>query len=257
MMKNAELTLDDLRIGGFSLLQPKKGYRFSLDAPLLAALVPLDGVSTVLDLGCGGGVLPLLLLGRKRLLNISGIELCDEPFSLAAENFRRNGVDVELIHGDAMKADSLLSGRHFDLILSNPPYYPVGACRLPRNENIAVAKTELYWDQKTMMKRAFALLQVGGRFSLIFDGCRGDEMSFLAQTTGFSIEKRLDIFTKEEHLVADRVYLQFCKSAECSFEYDALSVYDNHGEMTPKMKRILEIYHGTGTVPCGDSHRQS
>ena len=41
MMNPNELTSDDLRIGGFRLLQPKKGYRFAVDAPLLAAMVPL------------------------------------------------------------------------------------------------------------------------------------------------------------------------------------------------------------------------
>ncbi|MBR5329330.1 MAG: methyltransferase [Firmicutes bacterium] len=252
---NAECTWDDLRIGGFSLLQPKKGYRFSLDAPLLAALVPLDGVDSVLDLGCGGGVLPLLLLGREPHLQVTGIEKQEVPFALAEQNRKRNGVEMELILGDAMVSAELLKGRIFDLILSNPPYYAVGACRLPQNEDIAAAKTEVYWNQKTMMEQAFSLLKENGRFGLIFDGRRGEEMISLGIAAGFGLEKRIDVFTKAEHSEADRVYLQFYKGSLMTSECDSLVVYEQNGEMTPKMKRILEIYHGTGTVPCGDSHR--
>lgn len=253
---NDELyTVDDLFIGGFFLKQPKKGYRFSMDAPLLGALVPLAEVETALDLGCGSGVLPFLLLGRNPGLKVSGIELREVPFALALENAKANGVDVEWILGDAMKATSLLEGRTFDLILSNPPYYPVDACRPPKNEDIAAAKTERYWDQKTMLEQAFALLKPGGCFAVIFDGRREKEIHSLAQAVGFSAEKQIAFYTKADHAASDRVYLQFRKGVSCSFERDNILIYDENGEMTPKMKRILEIYHGTGTVPCGNTHR--
>ena len=86
MMNPNELTLDDLRIGGFRLFQPKKGYRFSLDAPVLAALAPVTPGMSVLDLGCGGGVLSLLLLGQEPSLKVSGIELRQIAFDLAVRN---------------------------------------------------------------------------------------------------------------------------------------------------------------------------
>lgn len=254
-MKSFEETVDELRIGGFSLIQPKDGYRFSLDAPLLAALTPLCGVTTLLDLGCGGGVLPLLFLGKRPDLQVTGIERMAQPFAYAEKNRRYNRVDFELVFGDAMEAAKLFSSQRFDLVVSNPPYYKINSGRLPQNEVIAAAKTEVFWDQSLMMQQAFDLLRKGGRFSLIFDGRRGDEMVARAEAVGFITEKRLDIFMKAGMRGANRVYLQFLKGNTALRERDTLCMYDENGEMTPKMKRIWNKYYGTGVVSCGDSHR--
>ena len=165
MIPNNDLTCDDLRCGGFTLLQPKRGYRFAIDAPLLAALVSLRPDLRVLDMGCGSGVLPLLLLGREPSLAVCGVEWRERPFDLAVENMKRNGVDAEIIRGDAMEAATLLDGRRFDLIVSNPPYYPADGCRLPSDEDIAAAKVEIRWDIDIMMEQVISLLTADGRFA--------------------------------------------------------------------------------------------
>ena len=206
-------------------------------------------------MGCGSGVIPLLLLGREPSLAVCGIEMMRSPYELAKENIRENGVKAEIIRGDAMKAASLLGEGIFDLILSNPPYYPVESCRLPRNEEIAAAKAEICWDQKTMMEQAFSLLKENGCFALIFDGARKEEIIDLAKNAGFFLRRVIDIYGKEGKPQKRRLYLELTKEP-ANTEEDSLAVYSSNGELTPKMKRILNIYDGTGTVPCGDPHRQ-
>lgn len=257
MMNPNELTSDDLRIGGFRLLQPKKGYRFAVDAPLLAAMVPLAEGMSVLDLGCGSGVLPLLLLGREPSLKVSGIELRQKAFELAVRNMKENRAEVSVVLGDAMKAGAYFSPSSFDLIVSNPPYYPVGSCRLPKDEEIAAAKTELYWDPKIMMEQAFSLLKDEGRFALIFDAARCGELLGLGREAGFSLSLRREIRARENDDGSNRVYLLFSKSAALLTEEPPLVLYHKNGEETPELKRIFEIYHGTGTVSGGDAHRES
>ena len=254
MIPNNDLTRDDLRCGGFTLLQPKKGYRFAIDAPILAALVSLRPALRVLDMGCGGGVLPLLLLGREPSLAVCGIELRHRPFDLAVRNMSENGVDAELILGDAMEAAKLLEGRRFDLIVSNPPYYPADGCRLPLDGDIAAAKVEVCWDLDIMMEQVFALLADDGRFAVIYDGARKEEIRAAAKRRGFYLRRFFEFFP-QEGAKKSRVYLEWSKEkGECP-DTDTLVMYDNDGEMTPKMKRILKVYDGTGTVPCGDAHR--
>lgn len=237
------------------MYQPKKGYRFSLDAPLLAALTPIAAGISVLDFGCGSGVLPLLLMGRETSLRVFGMELRQKPYELALFNMKANGVDVPVIHGDVMEATSFFAQGTFDLIVSNPPYYPVGACRLPCDEDVAAAKTELYWHPRRMLEQARLLLNENGRFALIFDAVREEELLRLGKDVGFYPVSCRRIFTKETDVKPKRVYLLLSKSAVSFSTEPPLILYEKTGEMTSEMKRILKIYHGTGAVSCGDSHR--
>jgi tRNA1Val (adenine37-N6)-methyltransferase len=56
-------TTGKLTTGGLTIIQKKKGYRFSIDSYLLAAFVEEpEGVSAV-EIGSGSGVVSILLAG--------------------------------------------------------------------------------------------------------------------------------------------------------------------------------------------------
>lgn len=255
-MNKSDLTTDKLFIGGFRLVQKKKGYRFSLEAVLLAAFAPVRPGLDLLDLGCGNGVLPLLLLGREPSLRVTAVEKMAEPCQLAWRNMAENQVDVRVIHGDMRECHHYFEESSFDLIVTNPPFYPVDHCRLPRDREIAAAKTELFWDQTVLLEEAYFLLREEGRLFLIFDGARKAEMRERAKNAGLFLEKSRDIFAKAEKTGAHRVLLQWSKKATDFTEEAPLTIYEEDGAYTPEMKRIFEIYHGTGTVSRGNAHRQ-
>ncbi len=256
MMNKNEFTDDDLIIGGYRLLQKRDGYRFSLDALLLAAFVPVFPGAAVLDLGCGSGVLPLLLLGREPSLAMTAVEKMDGPFALARRNMAANKARVTVLSGNAMEANRFLASSSFDVIVTNPPFYPRDKCRLPQNEEIAAAKTELFWSPAGLMGQAFSLLRENGRLVLIFPGGRKEEICARAQEAGFFLESSCDIFSKKTNPGFSRVLLQWTKAPCRQEERTPLTIYAEDGDYTPEMKRIFEIYHGTGTVSCGDAHRQ-
>lgn len=238
-----------------SLLQPGKGLRFSLDSVLLGAFPALTEGLRVLDMGCGSGILLLLLAMREKHLRLWGIDRNPELTALAEENCRRNGIAADILCGDAMKAASIFPGSGFDLIVSNPPYYPVADCRLPRDPAVAAARTELFWNQENMLNQAFRLLTENGAFCLSFPGHRKDEMLALAEKSGFFPFRLWHIQTKK-HLAPKRFLLEL-KKAPAVLREETLLLYDETGAETPEMKRIWKVYDRTGTVPCGNTHRQS
>ena len=68
-------TLDDLILGGMKIFQAARGYRFSLDAVLLANFPQVEQLRTAIDLGTGNGVVAFLLSLRAPQARITGVEI--------------------------------------------------------------------------------------------------------------------------------------------------------------------------------------
>ena len=98
-----ELSLDALYDGRIVLFQPKKGYRFSVDSPLLTWFCGTDKiVESCADLGCGCGVIGISLLVAQKVRNVVGVEIQPRLASLSIENAAANGIDdrIEVVTGD-------------------------------------------------------------------------------------------------------------------------------------------------------------
>ena len=71
----ADEQLEDLQLRGFHILQKKHGFRFGMDAVLLADFARIRRQDRVADFGTGTGILPLLLIGRDKGSHFDAFEL--------------------------------------------------------------------------------------------------------------------------------------------------------------------------------------
>ena len=76
----------------------------------------------VIDIGTGSGCIALALKKARPQWEVIGIDLSDQALDIARENAKLNELEIEWIHMDLLEARSKLSGSHFDIIVSNPPY---------------------------------------------------------------------------------------------------------------------------------------
>ena len=79
-------TIDSALNGAIRVKQYRAGYRFSIDAFLLADFARPGPEDTVLDLGAGCGIIPLILAKRHPRLRIFGVEVQEALARLAQEN---------------------------------------------------------------------------------------------------------------------------------------------------------------------------
>ena len=79
----------------WKVLQKTQGFRFSIDAVLLAHFIEPnpDKPQRLLDLGTGSGVMPLLLAARYDKLHIDGIELQPEIADMAMRSVQYNHME--------------------------------------------------------------------------------------------------------------------------------------------------------------------
>lgn len=130
MFAEDQLSDDKFLCGKLRLLQPVKGYRAATDPVLLAAACPAEAGQSVLDLGCGAGAASLCLGHRVPGLRLAGLELQAAYADLARRNAERNGIALEVHHGDLVQMPVALR-RDFDHVIANPPYYPAGGSPSP------------------------------------------------------------------------------------------------------------------------------
>ena len=179
---------DTLFEGGLVCRQQKKGYRFSLDAVLLAGLTRVGPEDRVMDLGTGCGVVPLILAYRGRGAEKVGVELQPELAALARRNVEENGFSrsIRIEEMDFRRVKEVFPGGSFDVVTSNPPYRKVETGRVSSNPQRAVARHEIESSVEDVFAAADWLLPCGGRVSVVYPSTRLDHLLATAVKRGFS-----------------------------------------------------------------------
>jgi tRNA1Val (adenine37-N6)-methyltransferase len=124
-MRDEGLTLDDLKLFGLQIYQPRHGYRYSLDPLLLARFCPeLNSEGRIIDLGAGCGIISLVMARINPAALVVAVENNPEMAALVEQNIQHNdlagrvSVDAE----DVINLRKNYPDSTFDLIVSNPPF---------------------------------------------------------------------------------------------------------------------------------------
>ena len=80
----------------------------------------------IMDIGTGTGCIALSLAKNIPRARVSATDIREEALGLARENARRLGLSVEFVLHDISSGEPPEGLSHTDLIVSNPPYIPVG-----------------------------------------------------------------------------------------------------------------------------------
>ncbi len=161
---------DTLFDGRLICRQHKDGYRFSVDAVLLAHFCRPQKKGRLLDLGCGCGVIGLILCHRHQELAVTGLELQPALARLARANSSANNFQhrFSVLEGDLRQIRDLLPPESFDLVVSNPPYRRPGSGRLNREDECAIARHELTADLGSVIAAAAFCVRNRGAVACIY-----------------------------------------------------------------------------------------
>ena len=165
------------------LFQPETGYRVSMDPFFLCSHVEPKKDQKILDIGCGSGIIPLLLARKYPAAHLTGVEIQPELARIARRNTEANQMEdrITILNRDARKLTlSDLSGPA-DLIVSNPPFKKKNSGRLNPSRQKAVAKHEIELTLEDLLRQSSALLSPGGTVCIIFPAERTTEILVLME----------------------------------------------------------------------------
>jgi len=172
------LTRNTFFNGKVTVRQERAGYRFSIDAVILAHHVRPKPGERVVDLGTGCGIVPLIVSYRHPATHIFGIEIQEELADIAKDNVRDNGMQetVRIVHRDMQTIQPAMFQGPVDIVVSNPPFRKAESGRINPNRQRAVARHEINVTLQDVVKAAGDILKTTGRFVLVYTSERLPEL---------------------------------------------------------------------------------
>lgn len=221
--------------------QPRRGYRFSVDALLLAAFFRPEGCRRLVDLGTGCGIIPLILAHRHPRLSITAIEIQPALAEIAAENVRRNGMEgrITVLSGDLRELAPAGALEPFDSAAANPPYRRARSGRINPDTQRALARHEIALTLPELVRAAAALLRNGGRFFTIYPAERLNEILGCMSTQRLE-PKRLQAVHSRRSDPARLILVEGVKGARPGLAIPApICLYSDSGEYTELAQGIF------------------
>jgi len=240
-VKNEE-TLDELRKYDLKIIQPRHGYRYSLDPLLLCDFAAIRDDEEAVDLGAGCGIIPLILARTAPDSRLVGVESQSEMAELAVKNVLLNGLagKIDIRHADILDVKKLFPASSFDLVVANPPYRKRGTGRispkpgrdLARHESTASLADFLADGEKPGQTHGVASV-----LSIIRPGWRNSS----SRPTQMKLAPvRLRMVHGTPAAEARMFLIEMAKGRKCDLTVlPPLFVHDEKGDYTQEMELIL------------------
>lgn len=203
------MTRDTIAEGALAIHQHEDGYRFGLDAVLLATDLPdFDPSGRIVELGAAQGVVALCIATRYPNAEVVAVERQDSLFALLETNIRENDLAdrVEARHADLRDYRELFEPHSAELVVCNPPYFRAGERRTSESAERAAARHELEGTLADFVEAAQYVLDQQGALKVILPPLRLGDLYAAVDETDLSFEWMRFFHSRE----GDDAYLVEC-----------------------------------------------
>jgi tRNA1Val (adenine37-N6)-methyltransferase len=235
-------TLDDIVGGRLKILQKARGYRFSLDALLLAHFVDLQPGDQVLEMGAGSGVVSLILADRWEGITLTGIDIQEEAVDMAARSVAINALahKIALHRVDVRRIRDAFTHGSFDVVVANPPYRKINSGRINADRQKAIARHEIAGTIRDFSQAAGYILKPAGRVYFIYPATRMVELLCLLREALIE-PKRLRMVYSHQNEAGQFVLLEGVKEGGEELEVmPPLFIYEKNGAYGAEMAGIFK-----------------
>jgi len=242
MTIRSDETRDTILGGALTVVQPRVGYRFSVDSILLARFATVRSRDRVLELGGGCGVIAMVIAAIARPRETIALEIQPRMAQLAARNARDNGLgNLHCMCADIRAAEIPgVKQASFDLVVCNPPFHALGAGRQSPNRSRRQARGDTGASLVEFTAAARRYLRNGGKVATIFAAARSAEL--ISTLRAHRLEpKRMRFVHPRMELPASSVMIEARASGgiEATIE-PPLALEERAGVYTEEARTLLE-----------------
>ena len=236
-----EERLDELHRNGYFIIQNPKKFCFGMDAVLLSGFARVKPGETVLDLGTGTDIIPILLEAKTQGKHFTGLEIQPESADMARRSVAYNHLEdkITIETGNIRDASAQFGASSFHVITTNPPYMTDHHGLTNPNEAKAIARHEILCNLEDVIRESSRLLKPQGRFYMVHRPFRLTEIMVLMRKYGLE-PKRMKLVHPFADKEPNMVLIEGLRGGNPRITVEKpLIVYKEQGVYTDE---IYEIY---------------
>jgi tRNA1Val (adenine37-N6)-methyltransferase len=237
----ASLTIDTFFNGRIQVKQNQSGYRFSVDAVLLAWHTGPRPDDTVLDLGTGCGIIPIILVYRHPGIKVYGIEVQRDLADIARLNVDENNMDdrVFIRCMDMKLLNHSITSGPVDLVVCNPPFRKASSGKINPDQQRAIARHEIKTTLQDVIKTAHNMLRTSGRFVIVYPAERMTDILSQMRATGIE-PKWIRMIHSNKNTHAKLILIEGKKGGRPGLKIrPALIIYRENGTYSHEIEKML------------------
>jgi tRNA1Val (adenine37-N6)-methyltransferase len=232
---------------GYKIIQDDSAFCFGIDAVLLSAFTKLKKGDRVFDLGCGNGILELLLSAKAQELksahraddcHFTGLEVQPAAVAMARESVNLNSLEnqIEIVEGNICEVRKIFPAQCADEVISNPPYMLPSAAKANSTDEKTIARHEVLCSLDDVVGAARWLLKSNGSFFIIHRPYRLQEI-FLSLEKHHLTPRRMQFVYPKIDQPPEMVLIEARPNYKPDLKISPpLIMYGSDGEYTPEFK---------------------
>lgn len=250
-LKDGEI-IDDLQLKGLKIIQNRAVFSFGIDAVLLSSIVCSKEGDNIIDIGCGNGILPILLSAKIQASKIYGVEIQPCIADMADRSVKMNKLEdkVVILNADIRDIAKYYSSQ-FDVVVSNPPYFKAKSGMMSDNSSKMLSRHEINLNLDELYAAAKVMLKNRGKMYLIHRPSRLVDIFFYARKH-YLEPKNARLVVSKTGEEPKLVLLELVKNGGSELKWqDNLIVYNDDGSYSDEIKYI---YSSANITSFSDKH---
>ncbi|MCP9753581.1 methyltransferase domain-containing protein [Lacihabitans sp. CCS-44] len=228
------------RFKQFAIKQERAAMKVCTDSCLFGSLIATENKKNALDIGCGTGLLSLMVAQKNQKIQITALEIDQNAVLDATENIQESPFANQItLHHQTVQDFAKKSDNKFDLIFCNPPFYQNNLKSDKIDKNIAHHAETLTFND--LAKCIDILLEENGSAWILLPPFEMREFISLVEERKLYVSKRYEI-RHDENKPVFRVIIELKRAKAVLEEISLINIYENK-QYSPIFAELLRDYY--------------